>query len=296
MTLNWRVFELRVMLVSKLYCFHYIWTWVVVITMLNSDVCELFVNLLYHVTCMLNHVRSWLYLAMIRDPSWYSTDYRVYMSSSVCVSTCKQGPSCLILYKLVGSVIAGLWSSVSHHTGLNAGLLARSHPSLHRLPRPATPLVTSCSASLPCSCLHRHRSPSDLAVGASTILPTLASLPEVVLASSLDLTPPCFCFLAWSCHALSAPMTSSSHLRCLARSVETKPCERVGFSRQCGPREGGRAQKGQNPVSCACDGEGHRRAESHRVRQLGWAMDQTKNGLDKKKSRNWYNIIYRYRF
>jgi hypothetical protein len=58
-----------------------------------------------HVACMLNHVRSWLYvLVMIQDPSWYSTDYRIYMGSSVCMSTCKQGQSCLILYKLVSSM------------------------------------------------------------------------------------------------------------------------------------------------------------------------------------------------
>jgi hypothetical protein len=111
MILNWHVFELCVMLVSKLCCFCYIWTWGV-ITMLNSDVCwtncELVVTcgnvcwIMYDLGCM---------LAMIQDPSWYSTDYQVYMSSSVCVSTCKRGPSWLILYKFIGSMTHLYWHS-----------------------------------------------------------------------------------------------------------------------------------------------------------------------------------------
>jgi hypothetical protein len=80
------------------------WTWVVIT--------------LFELRCMLNYLWTlcnmwhvcWIMydlvcmLAMIWDPSWYSTDYRVYMGSSVCVSMCKRGQLCLILYKLVGSM------------------------------------------------------------------------------------------------------------------------------------------------------------------------------------------------
>jgi hypothetical protein len=96
------------MLDSKLCCFrYYIWTWVVIT--------------LFELRCMLNYLWTccnmwhicWIMydlgcmLAMIRDPSWYSTDYRVYMSSSVCGSMCMRGQPCLILYKLVGSLTRG---------------------------------------------------------------------------------------------------------------------------------------------------------------------------------------------
>ena len=43
---------------------------------------------------MLNHVRSWLVCWLIQDPSWYSTNYRIYMGSSVMVWL----PRWLLLY------------------------------------------------------------------------------------------------------------------------------------------------------------------------------------------------------
>jgi hypothetical protein len=62
MTLNWHVLELCVMLVLKLCCFRYIWTWVVIT--LHKLRCML--NYLWTCCnmwqCMLNHVRSWLYV------------------------------------------------------------------------------------------------------------------------------------------------------------------------------------------------------------------------------------------
>ena len=57
---------------------------------------------------VLNHVRSWLVCWLNRDPSWYSTDYWIYMGSSVMVWL----PWWLLLYlcsyKLDGSITAGI--------------------------------------------------------------------------------------------------------------------------------------------------------------------------------------------
>jgi hypothetical protein len=82
---------------------------------------------LFKLRCMLNYLWTccnmwhvcWIMyglgcmLGMFRDPSWYSTNYRVYIGSSVCVSTCKRGQSCLILYKLVGSMIVMMMKQAS---------------------------------------------------------------------------------------------------------------------------------------------------------------------------------------
>jgi hypothetical protein len=80
MTLNWHVFELCVVLVLKLCCFRYIWTWVV-ITLLKLR-CML--NYLWTCCntwqCMLNHVRSWLYVGDDSRSFVILMDYRVYMS------------------------------------------------------------------------------------------------------------------------------------------------------------------------------------------------------------------------
>ena len=104
---NWYVFEQRcVMLVLKLYCFrYYIWTWVVITLFVLRGM----LNYLWtYVTCGL-YVESCTILVVcwiIRDPSWYSMDYQVYMGSSMIVRSLRWLPLYLCSYKLVGSAIA----------------------------------------------------------------------------------------------------------------------------------------------------------------------------------------------
>jgi hypothetical protein len=99
------IWTMCVMLASKLCRFCYYIELGVVITLF---ILRCMLNYLW-TCCNMWHVCWIMYdlgcmLVMFWDPSWYSTNYQVYMGSSVCGSTCKPGPSCLILYKLVGSV------------------------------------------------------------------------------------------------------------------------------------------------------------------------------------------------
>ena len=48
-------------------------------------------------------------LAINRDPSWYSTDYRVYMGSSMIVRLLRRLPLYLYSYKLDGAVTNCPW-------------------------------------------------------------------------------------------------------------------------------------------------------------------------------------------
>ena len=97
-----------VMMVLKLYYFcYYIWTWVVITH--------------FVLRCMLNY--SWTFVScglyvesctilvvcwIIRDPAWYSTDYRIYMDSSMTVRSIRWLPLYLCSYKLVSSATAGI--------------------------------------------------------------------------------------------------------------------------------------------------------------------------------------------
>ena len=87
----------------KLYCFrYYIWTWVVVTLFILWYMLK---YLWTYVTCGL-HVESCMILVVcwiIQDPSWYSTDYRVYMGRSMTVRSLRWLPLYLCSYKLVGS-------------------------------------------------------------------------------------------------------------------------------------------------------------------------------------------------
>ena len=109
---NWHVFEqVCVMLVLKLYCFRYCsWTWYCNNYIWTPMYVEVLVNLcnmwlvcwiMYDIGCMLD----------FQDPSWYSTDYRVYMGSSMTVRSLRWLPLYLCSYKLVGSAIATLVAS-----------------------------------------------------------------------------------------------------------------------------------------------------------------------------------------
>ena len=53
------------------------------------------------------------YKVDLSRPSWYSMDYLVYISDGMHVSICLTGQSYLILYKLGGSVIAGIRARLS---------------------------------------------------------------------------------------------------------------------------------------------------------------------------------------
>ena len=98
-----------VMMVSKLYCFRYCsWTWCCNLDIWTPMYVEVLVNLcnmwlvcwiMYDLGCM---------LGIIRDPSWYSMDYRVYMGTSMTVRSLRWLPLYLCSYKLVGSTIAGI--------------------------------------------------------------------------------------------------------------------------------------------------------------------------------------------
>jgi hypothetical protein len=80
------------------------WTWVV-ITYVNSEVCWTIYELV--ITCDL-YVESCTILVerwLVRDPSWYSSDYRVYMGSSMTVWPLRWPPLYLCSYKLDDSII-----------------------------------------------------------------------------------------------------------------------------------------------------------------------------------------------
>ena len=105
---NWHVFkQVCVMMVLKLYCFrYYIWTWVVITLFVLRGM----LNYLWtYVTCGL-YVESCTILVVcwiIRDSSWCSTDYWVYMGSNMTVQPLWWLSLYLCSYKLVGSTIAG---------------------------------------------------------------------------------------------------------------------------------------------------------------------------------------------
>ena len=78
---------------------------------INSFCTPMYVELSWtYVICGL-YVESCTILVVcwiIRDPSWYSMDYRVYMGSSMKVRSLRWLPLYLCSYKLVGSATAGI--------------------------------------------------------------------------------------------------------------------------------------------------------------------------------------------
>ena len=94
------------MLVSNYICFRYyfIWIWVV-ITLIILWCLAMYLWTLYNMwhVCWIMYDLGCM-LAMNRDPSWYSTDYRVYMGSSMKVLPLRGLPLYLSSYKLDGSV------------------------------------------------------------------------------------------------------------------------------------------------------------------------------------------------
>ena len=90
--------------------FRYYLTWMwFIITLIRTLMDELYLwNL-----CNVWHVCWIMYdlgcMVMVnRDSSWYSTDYRVYMGSSMKVRSLRGLPLYLCSYKLVGSAIVGI--------------------------------------------------------------------------------------------------------------------------------------------------------------------------------------------
>ena len=94
----------------KLYCFrYYIWTWVVITLFILRYMLK---YLWTYVTCGL-YVESCMILVIywiIWDHSWYLTDYRVYMGSSMTVWSLRWLPLYLCSYKLIGwKVLVWFW-------------------------------------------------------------------------------------------------------------------------------------------------------------------------------------------
>ena len=74
---------------------------------LNLDCNDYFRTPMY-VVLLVNLCNMWLVCWIIRDPSWYSMDYRVYMGSSMIVWSLWWLPLYSCSYKLVGSATAGI--------------------------------------------------------------------------------------------------------------------------------------------------------------------------------------------
>ena len=98
------------MLILKLlcFCYYFIWTWFVItlialwcMAMYLWTLCNMWhvCWIMYDLGCM---------LAINRDPSWYSTDYWVYMGSSMIVRLLRRLPLYLCSYKLDSSITAGI--------------------------------------------------------------------------------------------------------------------------------------------------------------------------------------------
>jgi hypothetical protein len=110
------------------------WTWVV-ITYVNSDVCWTICE--HVVTCDL-YVKSCTILVvcwLVWDPSWYLSDYRVYMGSGVTVWPLRWPSLYLCSYKLDSSVTPPLPTRPLHPAAMRIGGRAP------RCPRTLPPVV-----------------------------------------------------------------------------------------------------------------------------------------------------------